>query len=246
MTDSRFLCRMDSLSCALRAAVKVAGKDDIAYVRLHRLNENTLSISALGENASFRAKLKVDFIHWNSDRDDRVELSKHAAASLAGYEVKTPDGLDAEPTVSVTIGPERIRVQDETGLFQTAGGRDEHRLAQAVLPGDHEKIFFDAANAPGAPFWVPPETLAAISGVAKLLRRRITVLRRSEPEELTSRWHVVGDDWQMTLSHKEKLRLQHDPDDDGGKDSPAFNDDEEEPADNVRRLVIAAPTGGIA
>lgn len=245
MTDSRLLCRMDSLACALRAAVKVAGKDDIAYVRLHRLDESTLSISALGENASFRAKLKVDFIHWNSDRDDRVELSKHAAASLAGYEVKTPDGLDAEPTVSVTIGPERIRVQDETGLFQTAGGRDEHRLAHAVLPGNHEKIFFDAATAPGAPFWVPPETLAAISGVAKLLRRRITVLRRSELEELTSRWYVVGDDWQMTLSHKEKLRLQHDPDDDGGNDSPDFNDDEE-PNDNVRRLVIAAPTGGIA
>ena len=116
MTDSRFLCRMDSLSCALRAAVKVAGKNELAYVRLHRLSEDTLSISALGENVSFRAKLKVDFVHWDDERDDRVELSKHAAASLAGYEVKTPDGLDAEPTVSVTIGQERVRVQDETGL----------------------------------------------------------------------------------------------------------------------------------
>lgn len=244
MTDSSFLCRMDSLAFALKAAVKVAGKDELAFVRLHRLNENMLSISALGEKASFRAKLKVEFVSWNEDRDDRVELSKHAAASLAGYEVKTPDGLDAEPTVSVTIGQERIRVQDETGLFQTAGGRDEHRLAQAVLPGDHEKIFFDAASELSAPFWITPETLATISGVAKLLRRRIVMLCRSEPEELTSRWYVLGDDWQMTVSHKEKLRLQHDPDDDG-KESPDFND-AEEPADNVRRLVVAAPPGGIA
>lgn len=235
---------MDSLACALRAAVKVAGKDEIAYVRLHRLNENTLSISALGEKASFRAKLKVDFVHWDDERDDRVELSKHAAASLAGYEVKTPDGLDAEPTVSVTIGQERVRVQDETGLFQTAGGRDEHRLADSVLPGDHEKIFFNAASAPGAPFWITPDTLAAISGVAKLLRRRIVMLTRSEPEELTSRWYVFGDDWQMTLSHKEKLQFTHDPDVGGDDDTPDFEDDDNK--DNVRRLVFAAPTGGIA
>lgn len=245
MTDSRFLCRMDSLSCALRAAVKVAGKDEIAYVRLHRLNERTLSISALGEKASFRAKLKVDFVHWDDERDDRVELSKHAAASLAGYEVKTPDGLDAEPTVSVTIGQERIRVQDETGLFQTAGGRDEHRLAHAVLPGDHEKIFFDAASAPGAPFWIPPETLATISGVAKLLRRRIVMLTRSEPEELTSRWYVLGDDWQMTVSHKEKLQIKQDQEDTAGKDSPATEAEDQNDA-TARRLVVAAPAGGIA
>lgn len=245
MTDSRFLCRMDSLSCALRAAVKVAGKDEIAYVRLHRLNERTLSISALGEKASFRTKLKVDFVHWDDERDDRVELSKHAAASLAGYEVKTPDGLDAEPTVSVTIGQERIRVQDETGLFQTAGGRDEHRLAHAVLPGDHEKIFFDAASAPGAPFWIPPETLATISGVAKLLRRRIVMLTRSEPEELTSRWYVLGDDWQMTVSHKEKLQIKQDQEDTAGKDSPATEAEDQNDA-TARRLVVAAPAGGIA
>lgn len=245
MTDSRFLCRMDSLSCALRAAVKVAGKDELAYVRLHRLNENTLSISALGEKASFRAKLKVDFVHWDDERDDRVELSKHAAASLAGYEVKTPDGLDAEPTVSVTIGDEKIRVQDETGLFQTAGGRDEHRLAHAVLPGDHEKIFFDAASAPGAPFWITPETLATISGVAKLLRRRIIMLCRSEPEELISRWYVLGDDWQMTVSHKEKLQIKQDQEDTAGKDSPATEAEDQNDA-TARRLVVAAPAGGIA
>jgi len=245
VTDSRFLCRMDSLSCALRAAVKVAGKDEIAYVRLHRLNEHTLSISALGEKASFRAKLKVDFVHWDDERDDRVELSKHAAASLAGYEVKTPDGLDAEPTVSVTIGQERIRVQDETGLFQTAGGRDEHRLAHAVLPGDHEKIFVDAASAPGAPFWIPPETLATISGVAKLLRRRIVMLTRSEPEELTSRWYVLGDDWQMTVSHKEKLQIKQDQENTAGKDSPAAKIEQVIDA-TARRLVAADPAGGIA
>ena len=63
MTDSSFLCRMDSLAFALKAAVKVAGKDELAFVRLHRLNEDTLSVSALGNDVSFRAKLKVDFIH---------------------------------------------------------------------------------------------------------------------------------------------------------------------------------------
>lgn len=245
MTDSRFLCRMDSLSCALRAAVKVAGKNELAYVRLHRLSEDTLSISALGENVSFRAKLKVDFVHWDDERDDRVELSKHAAASLAGYEVKTPDGLDAEPTVSVTIGQERVRVQDETGLFQTAGGRDERRLADSVLPGDHEKIFVDAASALGAPFWITPDVLATISGVAKLLRRRIIMLTRSEPEELTSRWYVLGDDWQMTLSHKEKLRVTRGPAAGTDNDTPGLEDDEGKTG-NVRRLVLAAPTGGIA
>lgn len=97
MTDSSFLCRMDSLAFALKAAVKVAGKDELAFVRLHRLNEDTLSVSALGNDVSFRAKLKVDFIHWNDDRDDRVEISKHAANSLAGYQVKTPEGRREDP-----------------------------------------------------------------------------------------------------------------------------------------------------
>ena len=145
---------MDSLAFALKAAVKVAGKDELAFVRLHRLNEDTLSVSALGNDVSFRAKLKVDFIHWNDDRDDRIEISKHAANSLAGYQVKTPEGLDVEPLVSIQIGDEKIRVEDATGLFQTAGGRDEHRLKDPILPGDHEKIFYDAASAPGTPFWI--------------------------------------------------------------------------------------------
>lgn len=154
MTDSSFLCRMDSLAFALKAAVKVAGKDELAFVRLHRLNKDTLSISALGNDVSFRAKLKVDFIHWNDDRDDRVE----------------------------------------------------HRLKDPILPGDHEKIFFDAANEPGAPFWITPEAIGTIAGVAKVLHRRIVMLNRSEPAEFASRWYVLGDDWQMTISNKEKLR----------------------------------------
>ena len=70
------------------------------------------------------------------------------------------------------------------------------------------------------------------------------MLTRSEPEELTSRWYVLGDDWQMTLSHKEKLQFTHDPDAAGDDDTPDFEDDDKK--DNVRRLVFAAPTGGIA
>lgn len=241
MTDSRFICRMDSLACALRAAVKVAGSKELAYVRICRLNEDTVAISALGADASFRAKIKVDFVHWDEDRDYRVEMSKHAAASLAGYVVKTPEGLDAEPTVSVTIGPEKVRVQDETGLFQTAGGRDEHRLADPVLPGDHERIFTDAAIQTSAPFWIPPDALATIAGVAKVLRRRIVMWVRSELEEATSRWYVVGDDWQMTVSHKERFRALPPTDPQG----PHYDDDQEH--DNtVRQLVVASPTGGIA
>lgn len=243
MTDSRFICRMDSLACALRAAVKVAGSKELAYVRICRLNEDTVAISALGADASFRAKIKVDFVHWDEDRDYRVEMSKHAAASLAGYVVKTPEGLDAEPTVSVTIGPEKVRVQDETGLFQTAGGRDEHRLADPVLPGDHERIFFDASRQHGAPFWITPDALATIAGVAKVLRRRIVMWVRSEPEEATSRWYVVGDDWQMTVSHKERFRALPPTDPQG----PHYDDeDDQDHTDNVRRLVVASPTGGIA
>lgn len=239
-TESRFLCRMDSLAFALRAAIKVAGKDELAYIRLYRLNENTLSISALGEDAAFRAQLRVDFIHWNDDRDDRVALSKHAAASLAGFEVKTPHGLDVEPTVSVNIGPERIRVQDESGLFQAAGGRDEHRLADPILPGDHEKLFFDAAAEPGAPFWITPEVLSTIAGVTKLLHRRILMLRRLEPDEAVSRWYVVGDGWQMTVSKKEKHRLFATINQDEPQDQ-----DEEEPSLEPRR-VLALPAGGLA
>lgn len=243
MTDSRFICRMDSLACAIRAAVKVAGNKELAYVRFYRLNQDTLAISALGMNASFRAKVKVQFSEWNENRDYRVEMSKHAAASLAGYVVKTPEGLDAEPTVSVTIGDEKIRVEDATGLFQTAGGRDEHRLADPVLPGDHERIFTDAAIQSKAPFWITPDALSTIAGVAKVLRRRIVMWVRSEPEEATSRWYVHGDDWQMTVSHKERDRALPPTDDDG----PAYDDgDNQDGGDGVRRLVIAAPAGGIA
>lgn len=249
MTNSRFLCRMDVLSCALRAAVKVAGKDELAYVRLHRLNEDTLSISSLGPDSSFRVKIKADFIAWDEQRDDRVEISKHAAASLAGYEVKTPSGNDnVEPTVSVTIGDEHIRVQDETGLFQIAAGRDEHRLADTVLPGDHERIFTDAARQSGAPFWITPEALTPITGVAKTLNRRIVMWVRSQTEEGISRWYVLGDDWQMTVSRKERCRV-----DKGDEDESTTV------ADNIvsavrdvvtehvaPRIVSAAPSNGIA
>lgn len=238
-TESQFLCRMDTLACALRAAIKVAGKEELAFVRLHRLNEDTLAISALGENASFRVKLKVDFIYWDEDRDDRVELPKHAAASLAGFEVKTPHGLDVEPLVSVTIGPERVRVQDETGLFQTAGGRDEHRLADPILPGDHENIFSTAASQPGAPFWIGPEALTLVAAVTKLLRRRIVMFCRSEPEELTSRWYILGDGWQMTVSHKEKMRVHADPAGDS-------YETEDQAAELPPSRVLALPAGGIA
>lgn len=239
MTDSSFLCRMDSLAFALKAAVKVAGKDELAFVRLHRLNKDTLSVSALGNDVSFRAKLKVDFIHWNDDRDDRVEISKHAANSLAGYQVKTPEGLDVEPLVSIQIGHERIRVEDATGLFQTAGGRDEHRLKDPILPGDHEKIFYDAASAPGAPFWITPEAIGTIAGVAKVLHRRIVMLNRSEPAEFASRWYVLGDDWQMTISNKEKLRHTE------PVATPPAGDDPEQTALPPRRM-LALPVGGLA
>ena len=126
MTDSRFICRMDSLACAIRAAVKVAGNKEMAYVRFYRLNQDTLAISALGTNASFRAKVKVQFSEWNENRDYRVEMSKHAAASLAGYVVKTPEGLDAEPTVSVTIGDEWLA---NTTMQKTLDG--------VAAPGGH-------------------------------------------------------------------------------------------------------------
>lgn len=243
MTDSIFFCRMDSLSRAIRAAVKVAGPKKLAYIRLYRINEGTLAISALGDNASFRVKLKVQFKNWNEDRDYRVELTKHAAASLAGYVVQTPDGLDAEPTVSVTIGDEKVCVEDTTGLFQTAGGRTEHRIADPVLPGDHERIFTDAAIQTSAPFWITPDALATIAGVAKLLRRRIVMWVRSEPEEATSRWYIVGDDWQMTVSHKEHFRALPPTDPQG----PHYDDeDDQDHNDNVRRLVVASPAGGIA
>lgn len=241
---SQFQCRMDSLACALRAAVKVAGKDHLAYVRLHRLNEDTLAISALGPHASFRVKLKVEFLSWEEDRDHRVEISKHAAASLAGYQVKTPDGLDVEPLVTVQIGEERIRVEDATGLFQTAGGRDEHRLADSVLPGDHEKIFVDAAISPSSSFWIGPEELTQIAGVAKVLCRRIVMWRRAEPEEFASRWYVLGDDWQMTVSRIEK-HLQPQPEE---PDAAPTYDDTDAPDDSTERpnLVLAVPTGGLA
>lgn len=248
--QSRFLCRMDSLSFALRAAVKVAGKKQLAYVRLYRLDEHTLAISALGNNCSFRVKLKVDFVNWLDDRDEKVELSTHAAASLAGYEVQIPDDLAAEPLVSVTIGPERIRVQDESGLFQTSSGRDEHRLADPVLPaGDHEKIFIRAATAPGAPFWITPDAITSIAGVSKVLHRRIVQLSRSELTESVSRWYVIGDEWQMTVSPQEQTRGR---DDEQKTEGPTFEDQDDNLVadavirDTTARLVSANPTGGLA
>lgn len=253
MSESKFLCRMDTLSYALNAAVRVAGKEELAYVRLHRLTDGMLAISALGEDASFRVKVPIESIAWVDDRDDRVEMTKAAARSLAGYEVKTPKDLAVEPTVSITIGEERVRLRDESGLFQHPGGRDEHRLPEPVLPGDHEKIFTDAAGHRGAPFWLPPETLATIASVAKHLHSPVSMIVRSEPEEYASRWYVVGADsrWQLTVSKKEKNITKNPDEPDELDEDPTFSDEVTQmvfdaAADNVRHLVLATPPDGIA
>lgn len=234
---SRLLCRMDMLSNALRAACRVAGRDELAFVRLHRVAKDELSISALGKDASFRAKVPVDYLQWDEERDTTVEISKHAAASLAGYAVKTPDGMDIEPLVSLTIGDEAIRVQDETGLFRTVGGRDEHRLADRVLPGDHERTFARAAEMPTGPFWIGPDEVAAINGVAKLMRQPIQLMQRSEIEESTSRWYVRANAWEMTISRDERSARQ-----------PNEDNDERVLPEGVTeiRVVSARPGGGIA
>lgn len=244
MSDSVFMCRMDKLSYVLAAAVKVAGKDDLAYVRLHRVASDVLAVSALGERASFRAKLQVDFIQWDDDRDKFVEITKHAAASLAGFSIKMPKDLDVEPLVSVTIGEESISVKDESGLFQTSAGRVEHRMVDQVLPGDHEKIFADARQEKTAAFFILPEQITLIAAVAKTLRRGVDVLVRTEPEETFSRWYVEGRGWEMTLSLTEKLATQNQAPTDP---TPPEQDQEEEPAPaRGSRLVVAAPAGGIA
>ena len=234
---SRLLCRMDTLSNALRAACRVAGRDELAFVRLHRVAKDELSISALGKDASFRAKIRVDYLQWDEERDTTVEISKHAAASLAGYTVKTPDGLDVEPLVSLTIGDEAIRVQDETGLFRTVGGRDEHRLADLVLTGSHERTFARAAEMPTGPFWIGPDEVAAINSVAKLMRQPIHLIQRIEIEDAVSRWYVRASSWEMTVSKDERSARQ-----------PNEGDDERALPEGVTdiRVVSARPGGGIA
>lgn len=236
---SRLLCRMDTLSNALRAACRVAGRDELAFVRLHQVSKDELSISALGKDSSFRAKVKVDYLDWDIERDKTVEISKNAAASLGGYKVQTPDGLDVEPLVSLTIGEESIRVQDETGLFRTVGGRDEHRLADLVLTGNHERTFARAAEMPSAPFWIGPDEIAAINGVAKLMRQPIHLVQRSEIEESTSRWYVRASAWEMTISRDER-HARTPGDDDRGEQVQL-----PEGVTEIR-VVSARPGGGIA
>ena len=111
-------------------------------------------------------------------------------------------------------------------------------VAAAQKIGGDIHVLVAGANAGAA-----AEAAAKIAGVAKVLRRRIVMWVRSEPEEATSRWYVHGDDWQMTVSHKERDRALPPTDDDG----PAYDDEDNQDSGNdVRRLVIAAPAGGIA
>ena len=190
---------MDYLSCALRAALKVAGKKDYAYVRLRRISANTLAVSSVSEKTTFSASLHADFIRWDDDRDYVVDITKAVAASLAGFEIKIRPGLEVDPLVSVTIGDETIKVRDETGLFPVSRGRTEIREADAVLPGDHQSALAKTSTWSGSPFVIPPDQLATAAAVAKTLDRPVQVMQRLV-RDAAVRWYVLGPDWRLSMS----------------------------------------------
>lgn len=197
--ESVLTCRMDTLSRALRAALKIAGKKELAYVRLARLGVDRLAVSAVNEKATFSTTMHANFMYWNEERDDTVDITKQVAASLATFEIKMPNGFDSDPLVSLRIGEEALRLRDETGLFPFARGRNEYREADPVLPGDHEDALSRTAVWSGSPFVIPPDQLATAAAVAKTLDRPVQVMQRLV-RDAAVRWYVLGPDWRLSMS----------------------------------------------
>lgn len=199
-STSRFLCNMETLAFVLRAALKIASKQYDA-VRLTRAENDRLMVSAISAHETLVATLAAEFIWWDEERDHVVEMSRHAAASLASFEVPMPKDVVMEPTVSVTIGPKRIRLQDATGLWQVPSGRDEHRLQDLVLTGDHARTITEASQLQDeAQLWVGPKQLKTISSVVQALHREVSTIARMEPAPGVSRWFVAGANWGLTIS----------------------------------------------
>lgn len=220
-SESVLTCRMDTLSRALRAALKIAGKKELAYVRLTRLGVDRLAVSAVNEKATFSTTLHANFIHWQEERDTTVDITKQVAASLATFEIKMPGGLDADPLVSLRIGEEALRLRDETGLFPIARGRNEVREQDPVLPGNHEDALSRTAVWSGSPFVIPPDQLATAAAVAKTLDRPVQVMQRLV-RDAAVRWYVLGPDWRLsmsTLPDKEATVVEADTANDSPKDT---------------------------
>lgn len=198
-SESVLTCRMDTLSRALRAALKIAGKKELAYVRLTRIGVDRLAVSAVNEKATVSTTLHANFIHWQEERDTTVDITKQVAASLASFEIKMPGGLDADPLVSLRIGEEALRLRDETGLFPIARGRNEYREADPVLPGAHEDALSRTAVWSGSPFVIPPDQLVTAAAVAKTLDRPVHSMQRLV-RDAAVRWYVLGPDWRLSMS----------------------------------------------
>lgn len=197
--ESQFLCRMDYLSRALRAALKVAGKKDLAYIRLRRAGPSTIAVSSVSEKTTFSTTLHADFIRWDDERDHVVDITKAVAASLAGFEIKIGKGVDADPLVSVTIGDETIKVRDETGLFTVSRGRNEVREFEAVLPGDHQAALEKTSAWEATSFIIPPDEFGVVAAVAKALDKPVGTMQRLV-KYAAVRWYVVGPGWQLSIS----------------------------------------------
>lgn len=221
-SESVLTCRMDTLSRALRAALKIAGKKELAYVRLARLGVDRLAVSAVNEKATFSTTMHANFIHWHEDRDTTVDITKQVAASLATFEIKMPNDFDSDPLVSLRIGEEALRLRDETGLFPFARGRNEYREADPVLPGDHEDALSRTAVWSGSPFVIPPDQLATAASVAKALDRPVQLMQRLV-RDAAVRWYVAGPDWRLsmsTLPDKEATPVEAEAAKDSPKDTP--------------------------
>ena len=198
-SDSLLTCRMDSLSRALRAALKIAGKKELAYVRLSRLGEERLAISAVSQKATFYTTMHAHFIHWEEDRDHVIDITKPVAASLASFEIKMPSDLATEPLVSLRIGEEALRLRDETGLFPIARGRNEYREPDPVLPGNHREALERTSAWPDTAFSIPSDELVTAASVAKALDRPMQVMRRLQRDHAV-RWYLAGPAWQLSMS----------------------------------------------
>lgn len=235
---TRFLCDNDALSRLLNAALKVAGKKELEAVRLRR-HENSLIISAVNPTATFVAEMAADWIEFDEDRDGVVEISKVAANSLASFKIQMPKGLAVEQTVSISIGEERIRLQDETGLWKIPGGRDEHRRSDLELGGDHLKSVTRAGEMEPTQLFIGPNQMHLATAVVRALHKPVTKFQRSEPAPGVSRWLVAGPGWALTMTSEPSS-------DTANSDSREDSGDTEPEALATVHVVTASPSGGIA
>lgn len=209
---SVFLVPLELLVAALRAALKVAGKQELAFIRLVMLNDETIMVSAISHHATLGVRVPVTVLSWQEERDHVVDIPVASARALAGFKIDVPDGV--EKTASVSICETTVQIQDEAGLVPVPSSRKEQRSPGSILPGNHFDALCRASTRPKARFAMGPKQFDTLAGVTKALGGDVCLLERSLDETSgVSSWYVlgVGARWQLSMTSRPMPQTEEAP-----------------------------------